>query len=71
MFLAYEDFTFAPGALIVAAVLYRVLRRREGLTPRAAAVRSASVFVAACLIAWGATELLEAFGDAVGEYEGE
>lgn len=68
MTLAYEEFTFVPGPLIVAGVLHR-LRRRAGATPRTAAIDAALVVAASCLIAWGLVELADAFGDAVGEYE--
>lgn len=69
MFAAYEDFVFAAGPVIVAAVLYR-LRRRRGAPARTAAVDALIVVAASCLIAWGLVELADAFGDAVGEYEG-
>ena len=66
MIAAYEDFTFVPGPLIVAAGLFMLLRRR-GETARTAAADAVAVIVISCAIAAGSIALLDAFGDAVGE----
>ena len=68
MLAAYEPFTFVPGPVIVAAVLYRLLRRREA-TPREATLNAVAVIVLSCAIAAGALALADAFGDAVGEVD--
>jgi hypothetical protein len=63
------DPAFVAGPVLVGLGVRRLLRRR-GATPGSATIHALVVVVVGCLLGWAVSEALDAFGDAVGEYEG-